>query len=325
MARVESNIVFSPSASQYAESYSGANGGYIVSETGIMAALAPHLKGLHLLGHRPKLLEVAAGTGQATQRIINVLDYAGINNYDLLSTEYSRSMINAGKKVNESSDISVAKIPDLQAAAEYLPVQDGYFDAVFASQGIHWFKDIQGSLSEAYRVLMSGGMAVHAASGILEGYGDKHFTEHPSYKEYLKNVKVELMQKGFWRKESEEFEPKNRKNVNPFFHRYSVEDVKGMFEIAGFEDVQVIHYFHPVNKAEMLLRMSAGAASMFIFGGEYAKEISSEQRIEIVQNAITKLQREKSELLDDLDKNPTGEPVPVFIGKKPRVLVQQAA
>lgn len=319
-SRVNSNIIYGPAASHYADLYSKVSGAYIVSETGIMAALVPHLENVRALGTKPTLLEIAAGQGLATLRMVSVLAAAGLDesDYKLISTEYSEAMIAKGKAERASHSEPVVRLPELQVAAECLPFPNESVDAVFGSQGIHWFMDIEKSLQEAKRVLRPGGMVVHASSGILEGYGNKHFTEHPAYKEWLKNVRAKLTDRGLWKEENGEFEPKNRAHVNPFFHRYTVEEVEDMFINAGFQDVQVLNRFHPVNKAEMLMRMSAGAASLFIFGGEYAENISEEERNEIVQIAAAKLQSEKPELLDMLDQQPTGEPIPVFIGKKTR-------
>ncbi|HWY80308.1 MAG TPA: class I SAM-dependent methyltransferase [Candidatus Sulfotelmatobacter sp.] len=322
--KIEARTVFGTSSERYAAVFSGVTAGYRISEQGILDAMRPHLLDVQKSGRTPFILEVGSGTGQATKRIEKGLRIDGIESR-LATSEYSEAMIRAGIGRED------ANRPQVAAAAEALPyptagskrvlsggeIQEFEgFDAVFGSQTIHWWENIEKGLREANRVLRPGGKAIFAASGILEGYGDLHFTEDPAYKAYLGYVQEDLEARELWREDMGEFSPKNSV-VNPFFHRHSIDEVNAMLESAGFENVQRHEYDLQVDKQEMINRLGPGAASMFIFAGDYAKDITADVRTEIVTKATKRLQDEHPELLDQLNDHPTHEPIPVYSATKP--------
>lgn len=295
--------IFNPAANDYLP-FSRGTIGYIVSEKAIVDTMEP------ILNDNPKanVLEIGAGPGTSTKRIVTKLESQGIKGFNLIVTEYLRSKIEAG--VNQKDTIT----PKVQNKAEALPFPDNYFDIIYASQVIHWINDIPKAMREAYRVLKPGGIACWASSGILEGYEKRHFTQHPTYQEFLTNVEKILRERGLWTEDMGDF---NLKKANPFFHRYTIADVEKMMTDADFKvQVEKDQYVASINKQEMEFRMEPGNVSMFIFAGNWAKDIDGQTRTEIVLEAKKKTMEDKPYLFDDLDINPTAEPIPLFVAKK---------
>jgi ubiquinone/menaquinone biosynthesis C-methylase UbiE len=313
----DSTVIFGDQSGDYAGLYADLTIGYRVSENGILGALSSHLREIQELGRKPTVLEVGAGTGQSTYRLKKRLKEFGIDesNLELKTSEHDAGMIEAGRKM--AQDKKNVVVPMVQESAENLIFERARaYDAVYGSQVIHWINDIPRALSEAKRVLKPGGVFAHAGSGIIDGLSGQHFTDNPCYRQFLVYVEQQLVEKNLWDKSRGEFSPKNTQ-INPFFHRYTVQGIKDMFTNAGFENLNVRQMRVPVDKREMLIRMGAGAVSMFVFGGEYAKNIPNEERKNIVDKAREKTLSEHSELFEYLDKNPSGDDGMLFTARKP--------
>jgi ubiquinone/menaquinone biosynthesis C-methylase UbiE len=304
--------IFDHSATDYGQQFAPGTRGYRISEGAVLHRLVPHLE---RLGQRPRVLEVGAGTGQSSKRVQDALRKFAVG-VDIVTTEYNHTMIDQGRSLESDQ----AVVPMVQADAAHLPFTDnsgrGIFDAVYGSQVIHWINDIPAALSEASRVLRPGGMAIHAGSGIIDGLAGEHFTQNFAYRLFLNNVEQELIARSLWDGPQGAFAPENR-DVNPFFHRYSVDGIEAMFQTAGFAEIEISQHRVPIDRAEMLLRMGPGATSMFIFGGEFARDISAEIRTEVVDIAREKALQERPELFDALDESPSGDDTILFVAKKP--------
>jgi ubiquinone/menaquinone biosynthesis C-methylase UbiE len=310
------SVVFGPSARDYGDLFSDITIGYRVSETAILGAM-----GKYFAAHRSpyELLEQGAGTGQATLRIVTALNKAKVD-YSLVSTEPNPDMISKGADLNLTPPyIARAIIPHVQAKAEDLSqFSRNNFDIVFGTQVVHWIDDLPRAFAEAHRVLKPGGVLIHAGSGIIKGEPDldrKHFTKHPSYQEFLRNIQDELEKDGTWSPSNGEFSPVNPL-VNPLFHRYSVDQIEEGLRSRGFTDLTRSLHSAPIDRKEMLLRMMAGSVSMFIFAGQFAENIGSERRAEIVDKAREKVLREHPELLDQLDTHPAEDGTILFAARK---------
>ena len=93
------------------------------------------------------VLEVAAGTGILTQRLVAALPDATITATDL----------NAAMVHYAAEAIVAPKLTWSQADALALPFADETFDAVIAQFGVMFYPDKDLGFSQAYRVLRSGG------------------------------------------------------------------------------------------------------------------------------------------------------------------------
>ena len=274
----------------------------------------------------PVVVEVGAGSGQSTLRIEERLRRAGIEKYKLISTELNQDQILEGIKGNTEAqrkgESPIARVPDVLAAAEKLWFPDESVHVVYGSQVIHWVNNPQDAIKESFRVLKPGGLTIFASSGWLGGFPPR-FNELPIYKRYMKELEKILIRRGFWKKSDGEFTIRNPV-VNPFFQRYTWQNIARMMAEEGFE-IEVRHHEHLVDRNDMVSRIGAGAATMNFFSGEYARDIPKEEKEKIVNEAVRKIlkNRKTAAMLGELDRKPGLESTPVFIGRKP--IPQQAA
>ena len=98
---------------------------------------------------RSNLIDVACGTGDIGKLF---LDNTSVD-IKITCVDPNQSMINKGKeKLNRYKNINWVKSP-----AEKLPISDNIFDYYTISFGLRNTKNINKTLSEAYRVLKPGG------------------------------------------------------------------------------------------------------------------------------------------------------------------------
>lgn len=99
---------------------------------------------------RPRnLLEIAAGTGIVTRRLLEVLPPGG----RLTATDLNEPMLDIARRKIGSDP----RVRWRQADALELPFGDGEFDAVVCQFGLMFFPDKPKGLSEFHRVLVPGG------------------------------------------------------------------------------------------------------------------------------------------------------------------------
>mgnify|MGYP001607526738 FL=1 len=215
------------------------SGGYRVSILGITEALVPFLRGL---SYRPLIVEVGGGQGRSARALKEALELNGITNARFIITEKDRKLLVDASPTDTR----------LQNLAEALPLRDGLADALFGSQVIHWLltlEDVARSFAEAHRVLKPDGMLVHATSGITnlgEEMNAHHFTRSPFVRVFLAAMEGQLMEHGYWDPMVDgEFEPTNRRRVNPRYYNFSLDDYRDLLEKQGFGDIDIITYMFP--------------------------------------------------------------------------------
>ena len=99
-----------------------------------------------------RVLEVAAGTGVATRRLLEALpSESQITATDLNEPMLDQARLRVGRH---------ARVSWRQADALYLPFDDGAFDAVVCQFGLMFFPDKPQGLHEFHRVLSKGGHLV---------------------------------------------------------------------------------------------------------------------------------------------------------------------
>ena len=123
------------SADAYLQKYSdtGVNIGYAISEGAVLSILGPFLGKYQKSGQIAQVLEVGAGPGRSTFRMVDELRRRGVNDFALVSTEINGDFIDASMNAR---NIRVV-YPHVQMAAESMAFPAGLFDFVMGSQVIH--------------------------------------------------------------------------------------------------------------------------------------------------------------------------------------------
>ena len=96
-----------------------------------------------------KLIDVACGTGDIAKLFLNHVNKSS----EITCVDPNKGMINKGKEKLKKFD----HLNWIIAPAEKLPINDNSFDFYTISFGLRNTKNLDKSLSEAYRVLKPGG------------------------------------------------------------------------------------------------------------------------------------------------------------------------
>lgn len=100
---------------------------------------------------KPRVLEVAAGTGLVTAAIAPVVG-------ELIATDYAEAMV--GQLEARMREAGLANVRCEQADLYDLRFEPASFDAVFATNVLHLVPDVGQALSSLRRVLKPGGVLV---------------------------------------------------------------------------------------------------------------------------------------------------------------------
>ena len=137
--------------------WSGSYDGFMGSNSSLYEEMALRMK--RRLSRQMCVLELACGTGLISQRLAGSVK-------SLEATDYAPEMIaEARKKVH-----SVRLHFSVQNAT-CLPYAPGSFDAVVIANGLHVMPDPEKVLSEAHRVLKSGGLLLAPTFVHGQGFG----------------------------------------------------------------------------------------------------------------------------------------------------------
>lgn len=123
-----------------------------------------------LLDVRPgsRVLEVGCGTGKDSHLIASRLGSEG----ELYLQDLSAGMIRLARRRLAAVE---TPIEYFLSNAAYLPIADGYFDAVFHFGGLNTFGEISRALAEMTRVTRVGGKVVVGDEGVAPWLRDKTF------------------------------------------------------------------------------------------------------------------------------------------------------
>ena len=97
------------------------------------------------------VLEIAAGTGVVTRRLVSVLP----ESVSIVATDLNQSMLDQASALGTRRPVEWR-----QADAMQLPFRDGTFDVVVCQFGVMFFPEKSKAFSEARRVLSSGGIFI---------------------------------------------------------------------------------------------------------------------------------------------------------------------
>ena len=98
-----------------------------------------------------RVLEIAAGTGVVTRRLVSVLPQS----VSIVATDLNQSMLDQANALGTRHPVGWRKADAMQ-----LPFPDGTFDAVVCQFGVMFFPEKSKAFSEARRVLRSGGVFI---------------------------------------------------------------------------------------------------------------------------------------------------------------------
>ncbi|HYH79758.1 MAG TPA: methyltransferase domain-containing protein [Longimicrobium sp.] len=132
----------------------------------LFAPLAADLAGRVILprDRPPRLLEIAAGTGRLTERLLERLPAGGA----LVATDLNDPMLALARTRIASADTAGAVEFRAPVDAMELPFADGEFDAVVCQLGVMFFPDKPRAAREALRVLRSGGQWIFNVMASLD-------------------------------------------------------------------------------------------------------------------------------------------------------------
>merc|ERR1711956_152220 len=150
------------------------------------------------------VVDMSCATGLMTRRLAASNDYTRV-----LGCDYSPSMLTeARRRIRSDSSLSNVELVRLDVAQ--IPMKESSIDALHAGAAMHCWPDVDGGLSEIYRVLKPGGR--YFASTFLSSY-------------------FATLQMG------------EGENVNPtqqaFNYFTSADEIRGMCMKAGFEEDKV--------------------------------------------------------------------------------------
>jgi ubiquinone/menaquinone biosynthesis C-methylase UbiE len=113
------------------------------------------------LASRPmsRVLEVAAGTGVVTRKLATLLP----ESVTIVATDLNQPMLDRASEVGTSRPVEWR-----QADALQLPFDDSTFDAVVCQFGVMFFPDRPKAFSEAFRVLVPGGVLIFSVWDRIE-------------------------------------------------------------------------------------------------------------------------------------------------------------
>lgn len=116
---------------------------------------------INLLNLSPNsnVLEVSAGTGKDSERILKRLDETG----SLIALDLTPAML---KRAKENIGKSKAKVEFVAGTACALPFVDNSFDALYCFTGIGHFPDLKKALKEMARVVKIGGKVVFCEKNV---------------------------------------------------------------------------------------------------------------------------------------------------------------
>ncbi len=101
--------------------------------------------------HRPRILDVAAGTGRLPRAVLGAGEFEGT----IVELDRARRMLTEGRALSVAAGEPTVYA---QADALHLPFPDGSFDAVVSLEAIEFFPGIEAALAEMARVLRPGGL-----------------------------------------------------------------------------------------------------------------------------------------------------------------------
>lgn len=119
-----------------------------------------------LLGLKPgmRLLEVSPGPGVFQKLLRHEISDTG----DLVALDLSMEMLRQCQKKNKDLNVHL-----VQGNAQYLPFEDGCFDALFHFGGVNLFNDPAKAIDEFIRVVKKDGIVSWGDEGISESYSNE--------------------------------------------------------------------------------------------------------------------------------------------------------
>jgi SAM-dependent methyltransferase len=220
----------------------------------MFAPLAGHLAMVVEAAAGDRALDVACGTGALTRELARRLAPGGrVVGFDL-----AQPMLDMAR--SQPLD-GAATIEFVQGSAEQLPFADGDFSIVTCQQGLQFFPDRAGALSEFRRVLEPGGRLAVACWCDLESSVGMHATALALDRHFGTEVGDMVR--------------------NPFILNDPVE-LRGLLEAAGFDDLVIeiervaARFREPERFAERFIHANPPAAIFAAGSAEQRRAVASD-------------------------------------------------
>lgn len=173
------------------------------------------------------ILDLCCGTGDWTIEILKQV----LKNTKVTALDFSEGMLDIAKQKLEKNNYQ-GRVDFIQGDAMKLPFEDNTFDAVTIGFGLRNVPDVSAVLSEIYRVLKPNGKLIS-----LDAFKVETPVVKVGWKFYFGKI-MPLIGRTFNHNAKDEYEYLNS-SVN---HFVSISELKRLFEVAGFKDIQIRKY-----------------------------------------------------------------------------------
>jgi ubiquinone/menaquinone biosynthesis C-methylase UbiE len=207
-----------------------------------------------------RILDVACGTGKSTEPLIK----EGI---EVFGVDVDPLMIEEAKKQAQLKNVNISySVADV----EYLPFEDGYFDAVTVGTAFHWFAN-KTALDEIKRVLRKNGILFIFWTLTTKDVPEEdsipgdflrsfNWEKVPSELRDLTNVSKLLLE--------QDFESVRTARI-PFTHNDTVEDQVGLMKTASCYDLlSEVEQKRFDSELREILTLKLGARPYFVYEEE---------------------------------------------------------
>lgn len=171
------------------------------------------------------ILDVACGTGVVTRELART----GLKYGELTAVDHSAEMLDVAKELGSQKGLSAQWV---KADAGALPFKTDQFDLALCQQALQFFPDRRAALSELHRVLKKGGRTAFSVQ--------REISINP-----MLRAQAEALERNVG--------PDAGQAVRAICSLFDQNEIRGMFESAGFCDVEIetvsLTLHHPDGRA----------------------------------------------------------------------------
>jgi ubiquinone/menaquinone biosynthesis C-methylase UbiE len=175
-----------------------------------------------------RLLDIACGTGKSAEPLVR-------DGFEVFGVDIDPLMIEEAKK---EAGIKNLQLSYSVAEVEYLPFEDGYFDAITVGTAFHWFVS-KTAIDEIKRVMKKGGLLFIFWTLTTKDVPEEDSIPSAIFKQFnWEKVPQELRDQEYISAFLRENKLHNVATANfPFMHTDTVEDQVGLMKTASSYEV----------------------------------------------------------------------------------------